>query len=103
MLDTKERCSDLHCSNFQADSDTVPAGGRTQAINKLIISAAKAGAAGQRSQGSKWEKLFQEVGTKTHLCLGQNQLFETNYIKLRLAKSLEMIFLAFSSPVELCF
>lgn len=57
--------------------------GTRQTINKLITSAAKVGAVGQRSQGSKWEKIFQVVGTKRHLQLGQNHLFETNYKKMK--------------------
>lgn len=64
MLDTKERCSDLHCSNFQADSDTVPAGGRAQAINKLILSAAKAGAAGQGPRAANEKNYFKKLGLK---------------------------------------
>lgn len=52
-------------------------------INKLITSTAKAGAIRQRSQGSKWEKIFQVVGTEIRSHLGQNWLFETHYIKMK--------------------
>lgn len=57
--------------------------GQDKTINKLITSAAKVGRLHKGPRAANEKKKFQVVGTEIHLYLGQDQLFETNYIKMK--------------------